>query len=201
MNFDVIKTNLEKRGFTVSLFATASEAASYLNTAIDGKTVGFGGSVTLQEMGLYESLSAHNTCFWHWHTENGMSAAEIRNNAGAAEIYLSSVNGIAESGEIINIDGACNRVSAILYGHEKVYLVVGKNKIAADYEAALARARNTAAPKNAKRLGANTPCAKEGDRCYNCQSPARICRALTVLWEKPMGADMEIVLIDEALGY
>ncbi|MBR3863084.1 MAG: LUD domain-containing protein, partial [Clostridia bacterium] len=55
MNFDVIKSNLEKRGFTVSLFDTASEASKYLNTVIDGKTVGFGGSVTLQEMGLYES--------------------------------------------------------------------------------------------------------------------------------------------------
>ena len=201
MNFDTIKTNLEKRGFTVSPFSTASEAASYLNTAIVGKTVGFGGSVTLQEMGLYESLSESNTCFWHWREKSGMSAADLRDKGNGAEIYLSSVNGIAESGEIINIDGTCNRVAATLYGHEKVYLVVGKNKIAANYEAALYRARNIAAPKNAKRLGVSTPCAKEGMRCYDCQSPSRICRALSVLWEKPMGADIEVVLIDEELGY
>lgn len=201
MNFDVIKSNLKKRGFAVSLFDTASEASKYLNTVIDGKTVGFGGSVTLQEMGLYESLSAHNACFWHWRIKDGTAAAELRDQGNAAKIYLSSVNGIAESGEIINIDGTCNRVASTLYGHEKVYLVAGKNKIAENYEAALWRARNVAAPKNAQRLGVSTPCAAKGDRCYDCASAARICRALTVLWEKPSGADIEVVLIDEALGY
>lgn len=201
MNFDVIKSNLKKRGFAVSLFDTASEASKYLNTVIDGKTVGFGGSVTLQEMELYDSLSAHNTCFWHWRMKEGTTAAEMRDQGNAAKIYLSSVNGIAESGEIINIDGTCNRVASTLYGHEKVYLVVGKNKIAENYEAALWRARNVAAPKNAQRLGVSTPCAAKGDRCYDCASDARICRALTVLWEKPGGADIEIVLINEALGY
>lgn len=201
MNFDVIKTNLEKRGFTVSLFETAGEASSYLNTVIHGKTVGFGGSITLQDMGLYESLSQNNTCFWHWRDKDGMTVAELRAKGNAAEIYLSSVNGIAESGEIINIDGTCNRVAAMLYGHEKVYLVVGKNKIAENYEAALWRARNVAAPKNAHRLGVNTPCAEKGERCYDCASNGRICRALAVLWEKPTGADIEVVLIDEALGY
>ena len=201
MNFDVIKSNLKKRGFAVSLFDTASEASKYLNTVIDGKTVGFGGSVTLQEMELYDSLSAHNTCFWHWRMKEGTTAAELRDQGNAAKIYLSSVNGIAESGEIINIDGTCNRVASTLYGHEKVYLVVGKNKIAENYEAALWRARNVAAPKNAQRLGVSTPCAAKGDRCYDCASDARICRALTVLWEKPGGADIEVVLINEALGY
>ncbi len=201
MSFDVIKSNLKKRGFAVSLFDTASEASKYLNTVIDGKTVGFGGSVTLQEMELYDSLSAHNTCFWHWRMKEGTTAAEMRDQGNAAKIYLSSVNGIAESGEIINIDGTCNRVASTLYGHEKVYLIVGKNKIAENYEAALWRARNVAAPKNAQRLGVSTPCAAKGDRCYDCASDARICRALTVLWEKPGGADIEVVLINEALGY
>lgn len=201
MNFDVIKSNLEKRGFAVTVFDTASEASSYLNTTIHEKTVGFGGSITLQDMGLYESLSTHNTCFWHWRIKEGMTAGDLRDRGNAAEIYLSSVNGIAESGEIVNIDGTGNRVAAMLYGHEKVYLVVGKNKIAEDYEAALWRARNIAAPKNAKRLGVATPCAAKGDRCYNCSSDARICRALTVLWEKPGGADIEVILVGEELGY
>ena len=58
--------NLRARGFTVQLFQTGSEAADYLDRAVDGKTVGFGGSVTLQQLGLYERLSAHNQVFWHW---------------------------------------------------------------------------------------------------------------------------------------
>ena len=88
-----------------------------------------------------------------------------------------------------------------LFGHEKVYFIVGRNKVAPDYDAALWRARNIAAPKNAQRLGRNTPCAAKGDRCYDCKSPERICRALVVYWEKPGSMDMEVVLVDEDLGY
>ena len=201
MNFSTLTSHLKQRGFAVCCFETAAEAAAYLNTAIDGKTVGFGGSVTLQELGLYESLAAHNTCFWHWRVPEGVSPKEMRDKGNAAAVYLSSVNGLAESGEIINIDGTCNRVAATMYGHEKVYLVAGKNKIAKTYDEALWRARNIAAPKNAQRLGVNTPCAAKGDRCYDCKSEARICRALTVLWEKPMGLNVELILINENLGY
>lgn len=121
--------------------------------------------------------------------------------ANVATIYISSVNGIAESGEIINIDGNGNRVSSLFYGHKKVYLVVGENKIAEDYDSALFRARNIAAPLNAKRIGAKTPCALNADKCYDCKSPERICRGLSVLWGKPMTGEFEIILIHENLGY
>ena len=80
--------------------------------------------------------------------------------------------------------------------------MVGSNKIAPDYDSALWRARNIASPKNAQRLGRKTPCAVKGDRCYDCQSPERICRALAVLWAKPTGIDqMEVILVDQELGY
>lgn len=69
-----------------------------------------------------------------------------------SEHYLLSANGIAETGEIINIDGAGNRVASAIYGHKKVWIVVGKNKLAPTYDEALWRARNIAAPKNAQRL-------------------------------------------------
>ena len=77
--------------------------------------------------------------------------------------YIFSVNGLAETGEIINIDGNCNRVASIFYGHKKVYLVIGKNKLEKDYDSALYRARNVASPLNAKRVGAKTPCAMKGE--------------------------------------
>ena len=89
-----------------------------------------------------------------------------------------------------------------MFGHEELYLVVGRNKIAPDYDAALWRARNIASPRNAQRLGRKTPCAAKGDRCYNCSSPERICRGLNVLWKKPFGIKRaEVVLIDQELGY
>lgn len=187
--------NLEERGFAVRTFATKEAAADYLDSQIDGVSVGFGGSMTVQEMGLYPRLAAHNNAVWHW-DKAGLE------QAATTDVYISSVNGLAETGELINIDGTGNRVSSTLFGHEKVYFVVGKNKIAPDYDKALWRARNIASPKNAQRIGVQTPCAVKGDRCYDCKSPQRICRGLVVLWEKPKAIQtMEVILIDEELGY
>lgn len=199
--FEILAENLKKLGYRVSCFATAAEAAACLDAQIDGQSVGFGGSVTLEQMGLYERLGRHNTVFWHQGVADKEQSRQLRMRAGQADIYLSSVNGLAETGEIVNIDGTCNRVASIFYGHRKVYLVVGKNKIAGDYEGALYRARNRAAPLNAKRLGAATPCAARADKCHDCKSPARICRGLSVLWEAPLTGEYEVILINEELGY
>ena len=201
MDFTNVTKALTARGFKVSSFETAKEAAEYLNSQIDGATVGFGGSITLEELGLYALLSGHNTVFSHWHLPEGGDAASLRAQAAGSEHYLLSANGIAETGEIINIDGTGNRVSSSLYGHKKVWFVVGSNKLAPTYDEALWRARNIAAPKNAQRLGVKTPCAVNGDRCYDCKSPQRICRGLVVLWEAVKGCETEVVLVDEALGY
>ena len=201
MDFTTVQKNLEERGFAVSTFATAKEAADYLNAQIDGTSVSFGGSVTLSEMGLFESLGKHNAIYSHWNVPDGMSADEVREKAATCAHYLLSANGLAETGEIINIDGTGNRVSSTLYGHKKVWFVVGSNKVAPSYDEALWRARNIAAPKNAQRLGVKTPCAVKGDRCYDCKSPQRICRGLVVLWEAVKGCETEVVLVDEALGY
>ena len=193
-DLEKLRETLTARGYQVQCFDTAQQAADYLDGELDGTTVAFGGSMTLTEMGLYPRLSAHNQVIWHW--EGGSTQ-----DAMSVQVYISSVNGLAETGEIINIDGTGNRVASTLFGHQRVCLVVGVNKIAPDYDAALWRARNIAAPKNAQRLGAKTPCAVKGDRCYDCKSPGRICRALTVLWEKPKGIPvMEILLVNQPLG-
>ena len=198
-DFSRVKQNLEARGFRVSVFATAAEAADYLDSAIDNTSVGFGGSVTLEQMGLYERLERHDRVNWHWRPT--VDGADARQAAMTAEHYITSVYGLAETGELINIDGTGNRVASTLYGHKKVWFVVGRNKLAPTYEEALWRARNIAAPKNAQRLKRKTPCAVKADHCYDCKSPERICRGLVVLWEAIGSMEMEVVLVDEALGY
>ncbi len=199
--FDTVKTNLENLGYVVSVFETGNEAVSYLNKAISGKTVGIGGSMTVKELGLFDVLSQNNEVWWHSCVPEGMTGAQVILKEREADIYFSSVNGLSENGEIINIDGNCNRVADIFYGHEKVYLVVGKNKLAKNCESAIHRARNIAAPKNARRLQKNTPCAKNADRCYDCKSPDRICKGLCVMLGKPSSGQVEVVLINEDLGY
>ena len=200
MAFEKLKETLEKNGFTVSVFADGKAAAEYLNREIDGITVGCGGSMTLKELGLQESLAKHNSLYAHGYTPG--TPEEVMAKAATAEVYLLSANAIAEdTGEILNIDGTGNRVSASLYGHRKVYFVAGKNKVSPDYDSALWRLRNVVAPKNAQRLGRKTPCAVKADKCYDCHSPDRICRGLVVLYQKMRPMDMEVVLIDQELGY
>ena len=155
--------------------------------------------MTIKNMGLYDRLKEHNDVAWHWE----VPGPETLTKAGAAQVYLTSVNGIAETGELINIDGTGNRIAATLYGREKVVIVSGVNKIAPDYDQALWRARNVAAPLNARRLNRQTPCALgEEVKCHDCKSPQRICQGLTVLWGKMMGVkECEVVIIGEELGY
>ena len=192
-----IAQTLRANGFAVSLFETGAEAAAYLDRVIDGKTVGFGGSVTLRDMGLYRMLSAHNQIFSHMETGD---MSQIR-GAATAQVYLTSVNALAETGELINIDSFGNRIAASVYGHEKVYFVIGRNKLAGSMDEAIRRARNVAAPLNARRKQTKTPCAATADHCYDCRSPERICRAMTLIWQPMIGMESEIVLINEDLGF
>ncbi len=199
MNLEALQKNLEAKGFTYRYFDTADQAADYLEASIQGKTVGIGGSMTLKDMGIYARLCQHNDVAWHWEVPGPDTLAK----AAQAQVYLSSVNGIAETGEIINIDGTGNRIAATLYDREKVVLVAGVNKIAPTYDEALWRARNIAAPLNARRLNRQTPCAlKEEMKCWDCKSPERICNGLTVLWRKLGGVkECEVVIIGQELGY
>jgi len=199
--FTKVAENLKKLGYQVTVFDTKEQAADYLCGEIKDTTVGFGGSITLRDMGLYDRLQETNKVAWHMYPAQGQNKNELRMLARNTDVYLTSANGLAETGEIINIDGAGNRVSESIFGHKKVYFVIGKNKLAEDYDKALWRARNIAGPKNAQRLGMKTPCAAKADRCYNCSSPDRICKVLTVFWGAPMGANCEVVLIKEDLGY
>ena len=195
-DFRKVEKHLTDKGFSVKVFATGAEAAAYLDKVIDGKSVGFGGSMTLRELGLYDKLSSHNKVYWHC-----LDGEKERVLAMNTEVYLTSVNGLAETGELINIDGTGNRLASTLYGHDKVYFIVGRNKLAPTFDEALWRARNIAGPKNAHRLQLKTPCARNGDRCYDCKSPDRICKGMSVHWEAMMGSDSEILLVDEDLGY
>lgn len=193
-----LRSNLEAEGFQTSYFETAEEACAYLDRELDGRSIGFGGSQTVRDMGLFERLASHNTCIWHWDKARDVLPKE----ATDAQVYICSLNGVSENGELINIDGAGNRLASNLFGHEKVYFIIGVNKIAPDYDAALWRARNIAGPKNARRLERRTPCAVKADRCYDCRSPERICAALLVYWRKPsLSGDIEVIIVNQELGF
>ena len=82
-----LRRNLEREGFRTSYFETAEEACAYLNQELDGTTIGFGGSQTVRDMGLYEQLASHNTCIWHWDKEKNV----IPKDATDAAVYILSL--------------------------------------------------------------------------------------------------------------
>ena len=194
-DFTKPEKNLKERGYAVTVCATKEDAAAYLNTAVDGVSVAFGGSRTLDQMGLYDLLKAHNHTVWHW--KDGL---DVLPEAMQTDVYISSVNAMAETGEMVNIDGNGNRVAGTLFGHKKLYLVVGTNKLAENLDAAIWRARNVAGPIRAQQQGRKTPCAAKADRCYDCKSPDRICRGMVILMGPTMNMPTEVILVNEELG-
>lgn len=197
MDIPRLQKTLEAAGFTVQWFPTAQAAKEALVARFAGKTIGMGGSVTLRDLGLYEALSQRGTVYWHWQQPGPETLAQ----AAQAQVYLTSVNALAETGQLVNIDGTGNRISAAAGAHETVCYLVGRNKIAPTFQQALWRARNIAAPLNARRLEKRTPCVQTG-RCMNCASPDRICKALVVLWEKPvLTGEVEVVIVRQSLGF
>ena len=193
LNVDAICKAFTGRGFGFTYFPTAAEALPYLIDTCSGKSVSLGGSITLKELGFPEAFSNSTAVHWHW-----VRKGEFFQKP---DIYLSSANALSETGEIVNIDGTGNRVSATLFGPKRCIFVCGVNKLCPDLESAVERARNIAAPLNAKRLGVKTPCAVDG-KCHDCKSPERICRAMAIHMGSPLGMEKcEIVLIGEPLGY
>jgi len=198
-DFSVLKSNLVKKGYKVSVFSTGKEAADYLDGAITGKAVGVADSQTLEQIGIYSRLCRNNTVFTPAYTTDDEAFYQMAVKCLLTDVFLVSANGISLDGTIVNLDSSGNRIAASLYGHQKVYYVIGRNKIAESVEGAVWRVRNIAAPQNAKRLHMPTPCAVTG-KCHDCNSPERICNGLLILLHKIKNMEIEIVLVDEDLG-
>lgn len=192
---------LRRRGFDAHAFPSADDAALYLLSVIDETaTVGIGGSMTVQRMGLSERLRERgHTVYWHWDVL-GDEREVMREAASRADVYLSSANAITRDGVICNTDGGGNRLAATVYSAKEVFFLIGRNKIVADIPAAIWRIKNVATPQNARRLNTINPCAKTG-KCENCLSPQVMCGA-TLLMERPTGGrTIHVLMIDEELGY
>ena len=207
MNLERTIKSLEQKFYTVRCFDSHEEATAYLDSQIDGKTVGFGDSRTIIDMKLYDKLSKHNTVYDPNQSTDNDGFLAIARKCLTTEIYLTSVNAMAETGEMVNIDGTGNRVAGSLFGHEKVYFIVGTNKIESTLEEALFRARNVAAPKNSLKYDLPTPCVanykKTGKlKCFDCHRPERICNGIITYMRKMNDIeDVEVILINEEMGF
>ena len=194
--------NLKRRHIEGFYCPTAEEAVQKVSELIeDGSSVTWGGTMTVRDLGIPDYLRNRGTLEVLdrdlAETPEEKQAMYLR--AFSSDVYLTSANAISEDGVIVNIDGNGNRVAAITWGPKKVIFVIGLNKVAQNVEAALARARSTAAPTNAARFDIQTPCQSDGV-CHNCNSPQSICNYIHFLRNSPKGRHV-VVLVGEELGY
>lgn len=158
--------------------------------------------MTITNMGIQDRVRAAGGKVLD-HGLPGLSMEEIIATAReqlTCDLFLCSTNAITYDGTLVNVDGAGNRIGAMVFGPKKVIVVVSVDKICKDEAAALARIEKIAAPLNNKRMGTQNPCTKTGV-CVNCQGNGRICRLYSIIRQKPVFTDFTIVIVGESCGY
>ena len=191
------------RGFHVIPCATRQEAVeAFLGSIAPAAAVGIGGSVTVQELGLADTLrSLGHTVHWHWEGAATPDGQDVRRLALQADEYLMSANAISRDGALANIDGTGNRLAALLYGPPRVHLFIGRNKWVDTEADCVPRIKAKACPPNARRLGLALPCAK-ADRCMDCTADNKMCKLTLSVTANPSGGrQLVLYFIDEDLGY
>ena len=192
---------LERRHFTAYYCSTVSQAAQKILELIDPTaSVGFGGSVTLDELNIRNALQERGQKLIDRRDAPREAWGDVMRRALTADVFLMGSNAVTEDGQLFNIDGNGNRVAALCYGPKEVIVAVGMNKVVPDAAAAYARVRHIAAPMNAQRFGGRTPCTATG-QCGDCVSDDCICASMVLTrFCKPAGK-IKVVLIGEDLGF
>ena len=164
----------------------------------EGSSVTMGGAMSAHEIGLVDAVKQGPYRFIDRDACEDKRAAMLA--AYDADVFLSSVNAMTEDGELVNIDGNANRVSAIAQGPKKVIFIVGMNKVCDDLDGAMKRARNVAAPINAQRFGLSAPCTKTG-ACMDCKSPDTICCQFLITRFSRHAGRIHVILVNDVLGF
>lgn len=216
INLKIQKTmkNLVKNNMEAYCCENSQEALELFKTLVKpGDTITHGGSETLKQVGVVDVLKSGDYNYLD-RSYPGLSrdeVEEIYRKAYFADAYVTSSNAVTENGELYNVDGNSNRVSAILYGPKSVIVIVGYNKIVRNLNEAITRVKTLCAPANTVRLSCETPCNKTGE-CISlkkenpfmadgCGSDQRICCNFTVSAQQRQKNRIKVIIVKEQLGY
>ena len=192
--------NLKKRQFRPYFVEKKEDVVPLLQTLVEkGEMVANGGSVTLGQCGVIEWLK--NGDYEYVGPTPDMTEKEKKNATSQrffADSFFLSANAIISDGRIYNEDGASTRVSAMIYGPDKVFIVDGVNKIVESQAEAVKRTK-WVAPQNCKRIGFSTPCTEDGV-CHNCFHPQRSCCTTAILNYSRVPFRINVILVGEELG-
>ena len=194
---------LKQRNMEASYAATKEEALEQALAWIpEGSCIGWGGSVSIDAIGLKDAVRQGNYRVIDRDTAANADEKEAmyRRILADCDYFLTSTNAISQDGVLVNIDGTANRLAAMCYGPRHVLYIVGMNKVVATAEDTLHRARNEAAPINAMRFGLKTPCSKTGC-CYDCKSPDTVCCQILFTRFNHVPGRVKVILVDDSLGY
>ena len=201
-----LKETLKSNNFEVFIANNAREAGRLVMDKIlpkiAPKSVSWGGSMTFVATELYDMLKAYPNAEILDTFDKTLSAEESlerRRQSLLVDLFITGTNAVTRTGELVNLDMIGNRVAGITFGPRNVVVLVGRNKIVADLEAAMERIKEYAAPVNAMRLNKKTPCSKTGE-CEECKSPDRICNNWTITQKSFPKGRIKVVLINENLG-
>ena len=194
--------NLDKRGMEAYYVDNKDDALKMaLRFVTPGSSVSWGGSMSINEIGLIPALKAWDcTVLDRTVPKTEEEKKEFFGKVAVCNYYFMSTNAITMDGELVNIDGTGNRVASLIFGPSNVVIIAGMNKVADNLESAVDRARNTAAPMNTIRLDRKTPCTQVG-RCMDCMSPDCICNQFVVTRRSAPAGRIKIILVGEELGY
>ncbi len=211
MKIQAVMDQLSKNGMEPYFVQTKEEALALVKQLLPaGATVSVGGSMTLKEVGVMDLLRSGDYHFLD-RAAPGITPQEVQQvyiKTFAADCYLGSANAITEAGELYNVDGNANRISAMAFGPKSVIIVAGINKIVPDLQAAVRRVKTVCAPANTRRLNCNTYCkekghclAVDGGMTEGCSSPQRICCTYQVLGPQRQKGRIKVILVDQSLGF
>jgi len=202
MDYSRIKDAFQARNIEFQVYQTREDLLDSLDYDVKAfKTFGLGNSQTLKELKICQRLMDQGKNVFD--KTLGKSKDEIRKIKKAAllsECYISSSNAISEDGKIINVDHSGNRVAALTFGPDKVFIIVGSNKIAHNEQQGIQRALSIATPKNALRAGISSSCSI-GKTCESCHQEQRVCNYVSIIRGQHEKGRMKILVLEEALGY
>lgn len=197
----ILVKNLQARHFE-AYYCADKEAAlkKALELIPEGSTVGWGGTMSCEQIGLMQALHAGNYRPMDRDLAKTPEEREqMMRDMLLADVFLTSANGMSLDGQMVNIDGTGNRVAAIVYGPKSIIVVAGMNKVEDTLEAAVNRARTVAAPMNNQRFGNDNPCSITG-ACGNCKNEKCICNQILITRHcRPVGR-IKFILVGEELG-
>lgn len=206
LRLSALKEALEANHFEVFTADTAVDAGHLVLKKIIPKTgarrVSWGGSMTFIATGLYDALKGLPNLEILDTFNKSLTpeeALELRRQSLLVDLYITGTNAVTETGELVNLDMTGNRVAGITFGPRYVVILVGRNKVVPDLEAAMVRIKEYAAPVNAMRLDKKVPCVKTSV-CEECNAPDRICNTWTITQKSFPKGRIKVVLINQNLG-